>query len=93
MPRRPTQTSETNRWIRKNAHWLSDDQAPMVQSLRALAATMDHELNTGAIKAATASAYRAAFVTLLELRPNSQRLADQLNREDDSLMTPTEWQA
>ncbi|MGK0541466.1 hypothetical protein [Propionimicrobium lymphophilum] len=92
MPRASTQTSETNRWIRKNKHWLSDDTAPMVQQLKALAKTIDTELaDNGAIKAATASAYRATYLTLLELRPNSQKIADQLDREDDSLMKPTKW--
>lgn len=94
MPRRPTQLSETNRWCRKNAHWLGDDQAPMVQQLKALARTLDAELDqAGTVKAATASAYRATFLSLLDLRPNSQRIADQLAREDDSLLEPTTWGA
>lgn len=92
MPRASTQVSETNRWIRKNKQWLDDDTAPMVQQLKALAKTIDTELaDNAAVKAATASAYRATYLTLLELRPNSQKLADKLTREDDSLMSPTRW--
>ena len=93
MPRKDTQVTTTNRWIRAQ-DWLGIDQGPMVQLLRGLAATMDRELDTtGQVKAATASAYRSAYQTLMDLRPNSQRIADQLAREDDSLMTPTDWTA
>lgn len=92
MPRKPTQESETNKWIKANSDWLGPDHAPMVQQLRALAATQDAELaQLGRVQAATASAYRMAYRTIMEYKPLEQRQREALEAEDDALMEPAAW--